>query len=211
MIYINAAGLNTVTRQSPFEGRVFKTELDSIKAIAIQHSSLFEFTNQKDWYPDYKMVKYIDTLKSDLDFMKKENNRLGNLFSYFTDEIKSVTKEKSVITLLDDFAAQSHNDTSYLGRLRVKYIWQIDSLNFVSRSQERRIELYSQLLKNEGRSYLVENLEQPKMIDSLEVKLLNLQSQNTNYREAILKANAVQKERIKYYDSILSVIRKKRE
>jgi len=57
LIFINAAGMNSISKQSPFEGYGVTFNFDSIKNRQ-KRAGIFPFPleKQQDWFPDYKML-----------------------------------------------------------------------------------------------------------------------------------------------------------
>ena len=106
LIYINAAGINTVTRQSPFEGYGVKTTNHEIHSEVIK-SSIFDFTAQKDWYPDYELIKYADSLKEQLYLEKSSVYQLSNQFSFVRDKVYSLSfdskTKQTILTYIGDY------------------------------------------------------------------------------------------------------------
>jgi hypothetical protein len=101
-IYVNAAGINTITRQMPFEGYGVKTDLSETKNKLIK-STFFDLSKQKNWYPDYKLFLYVDTLQSKIIIENKNNEILKNQFSYIKDNINNITTNNEARTKMKSF------------------------------------------------------------------------------------------------------------
>lgn len=189
LIYVNAAGINTITRQSPFEGRGIKTTTEDIAKQSPTKASIFNIEGQKDWYPDYKMIEYIDTLKKE-DFNKSlEIDRLKNRLSYLKDEIQSVTKDTTAIGavkyLLADFDRMS-SDYSNVANLKKKYEKQIDSLKEYIEFQDK----YPTVI-HEGKTYYMYGNKQMSAdevvnIQSKEIDSLNEKVSFLTYEKSYL-------------------------
>lgn len=129
-IYINAAGINTVTRQSPFEGYGIKTELKDVKTPIVK-ASIVNLGNQKDWYPDYQLIKFIDTLKENLAIQTFKSTQLANEFSYIKDNIDLITTNKQARENLKRFLSsfgKSNIDSSDFAIMKSEFQFRIDSL-----------------------------------------------------------------------------------
>jgi hypothetical protein len=130
-IYVNAAGLNTVTRQSPFEGYGVKTELKDVKD-PILNSGIFNLSDQPNWYPDYKMIQYIDSLKEDFEDAKLKGNELENQFAYLKDNIDKITNDEvargNIKKILRNFG-KSQIDSANFAIMKTEFQFKIDSLN----------------------------------------------------------------------------------
>ncbi|RAJ83659.1 hypothetical protein CLV59_103630 [Chitinophaga dinghuensis] len=137
LIYITAAGVNTVTRQSPFEGFGVKVDQKNVNDSVVK-ASLLNLGGQINWYPDYGMIRYIDTLKHTVDSLNYEINnlnaqktRLQNEFAYVKDRIYSVTKDSltsnQIKAFLRDFGRYV-DDTTSLAIMKIEYQKIIDSV-----------------------------------------------------------------------------------
>lgn len=128
LIFISASGMNSVTRQNPFQGENVNSNLDTIKKRTLLKAGIFDLTKQTDWYPDYNMLEFIDTLKMQITDRDNSISACKNLFSYFKDDIKSNTNDPKVLAILNKFKLQDENDSSYLNKFKERYQAKIDSL-----------------------------------------------------------------------------------
>lgn len=130
LIYVNAAGYNTVTRQSPFEGYGVKTDIRNLKT-PIQNSGFLNLSDQKNWNPDYQMIKYIDTLKLNLKIETSKVHQLQNEFSYFKDNIDFITNDPAAKANIKKFLqgfGNSYFDSSDFAIMKKEFQLKIDSL-----------------------------------------------------------------------------------
>lgn len=156
LIYVNAAGLNTVTRQSPFEGYGVKASLENSKEKVVK-SEFYNLEQQKDWNPDYKVFEYIDSLQVSLNYEKQVSSYLSNDFSYIKDNVNNITDNAklrdNLKKYLRDFG-KSKMDSTSLGILKNEFQKKIDSL-----IQELRFREANPIVKSEYATYTIDGKE----------------------------------------------------
>lgn len=124
--------MNTVTRQSPFEGFGVKPNPNEhSEALKQVNAGVLDLSSQKNWYPDYKMLRQIDTLKEEVIVLNDQKQRLLNEFSYIKDKIYNVSKDSltssQIKSFLKDFGHYVDDTTSY-AIMKSEYIFLIDSI-----------------------------------------------------------------------------------
>ncbi len=124
LIFINASGYNAVTYTNPFE--------KSKKEMLQQHSTIFDFMNQKDWWPDYELINSRDSLEFATKKLQREKQGLMNQFAYLKDWINGNIRNKQSRDTLNKILKYFGNynvDTSDIAYLNLNYKQQVNQLN----------------------------------------------------------------------------------
>lgn len=143
LIFVSASGMNSITRQNPFSGENVNANLDTIKKNTFVKAGIFDFKEQADWFPDYEMIRFIDTLKLEIAIREKSIENYKNLFSYFKDDIKSNTNDKRVLDVVNKFKLKDETDSSYLNKIKDDFQRRIDSLQRVIIQKEAEAITYT--------------------------------------------------------------------
>lgn len=202
LIYINAAGINTVTRQSPFEGFGVQSELNVIQDRVIK-GGIFSLSAQKDWYPDYKMLKYIDTLREQLAFERRNSNQFSNQFSFIRDKISYLTQNPQLqaflLNYLKDFGKPVIDTTDL--RLNILSLQlKIDSLN---KELETTTSTHSTTTITSFYDYNGKKISSEAMVDTLYMIINKYEENNANLKSLIRYINSNRGISEKVVDSLL--------
>ncbi|MDB5202909.1 MAG: hypothetical protein JWQ27_2318 [Ferruginibacter sp.] len=150
LIFVSASGMNSVTRQNPFSGEMVDANLDTIKKKSPLKAGIFNLNKQTDWFPDYEMIKFIDTLKSEITIRNNSIENYKNLFSYLKDDIKSNTTDRKVLDIINKFKLKDESDSSYLDKIKESFQKRIDSLQRVITQKEASFYTQTETVNFEG-------------------------------------------------------------
>lgn len=171
LIYTNAAGVNSVTRQSPFEGMKVKSNLDSIKTNYNKTAGVFELSMQSNWYPDYDMIVYIDSLQKQVHSLNYEKKGLLNEFSYIKDKIDEISKDSLAARYIKDFLkdfGRHYNDSTNFAIMKAEYKHIIDSIRSALEFREKNPIRQTSYYTVNGKKYTAE-----QMVSNQEIEINN--------------------------------------
>lgn len=189
LIFVNASGYNAVTYNLSFEMNR-KAEDSAINNKA----GLVDIINQKDWWPDKKMVSEKDSLVKLSDSLKQINLRLFNQFAWLKDWIKSNVKDKKTRdTLSELFKYFGKVDYYYEDRLitNASLRYRIDSLlltiSIMKANEDPYIEIGAEKYRTSAwiDTLYFRNLLNQNQISSLTQQLNNCVQSKQRYKEII--------------------------
>ena len=89
LIFVNASGFNSITYSYAFDNSRLKSKSDIVKS-----ASFFNLQDQKDWWPDSKLLQEFDSVKKEKHRIEELNKELLNQFSFFKDWIQTNISHK---------------------------------------------------------------------------------------------------------------------
>jgi hypothetical protein len=127
LIFVNATGLNTITTN--FDQKTTESQSNSHKQI---QSTIFDFSKQKNWWPDVQLMAQNDSLVKLNYEIDRSNQALFNQFAFLKDWVKGSISDKSsrdTMNKILQYFGSYENDTSDLAFIKLERDQKISALN----------------------------------------------------------------------------------